>query len=298
MKLLITGAGGFIGSRLADHFRAAGAQVGVDRQPGAHRAPLTVASLTELAGEGAPDVVLHAAGSGTVGQVASAPDTELPANLAALLAVLEFARAQAVPPRVVLLSSAALYGDAPAVPQRECDAREPASLYGLAKQQAEVLAAFYAHRHGVQTTAVRLFSVYGTGLRKQLLWDAMNKFAQGRSEFFGTGQEQRDWVHIQDVCRFFERLLARPAAKPLEVFNCAAGRSATTAEVLQELARHAQGPAPHFNDLVRAGDPACLVADCSVAQQLLGWRAQVPWQQGVAEYARWFQTQGAVRWVR
>jgi UDP-glucose 4-epimerase len=290
MSVLITGAGGYIGGSLARHLGTAGARV---QALSCSRGELTAQALGDSVGAALPQAIIHAAGSGTVAQVAADAASELPANLHALLEVLEFARRCTPMPRVVLLSSAAVYGNAPAEPQVEEHVREPVSLYGLAKAQTEQIVAFYAHQYGLQATAVRLFSVYGPGLKKQLLWDAMNRFAAAATsgmapEFFGTGQEQRDWVHIGDVGRFMLALLGRPAAAPFEVFNCAGGRGASTSEVLAHMAHCARAPAPRFNGVVRAGDPAALLADCSKALQQLGWQASVGWQQGVAEYAHWF----------
>jgi UDP-glucose 4-epimerase len=288
MKLLITGASGFIGSRLAAHFTASGAHVCVDvaERTSAGRTTLSAHLLMQVTGGVPPDVIIHGAGSGTVGQVAADPASHLPNNLAACLAVLEFARASAPQARVVLLSSAAVYGSAPAEPQRESDSRAPVSLYGLSKVQAEQLFAHYASQFNIHTTSVRLFSVYGPGLRKQLLWDAMNKFAAGHQDFFGTGQELRDWVHVDDVCQFMSHLLAKPAAAPFEVFNCG-GQAATTADVLALLASQADAPPPQFNGHTRTGDPRCLVADCGKAERELHWRGRQTWQDGIAEYARW-----------
>jgi UDP-glucose 4-epimerase len=292
--VLITGSGGFIGGQLARHFVQAGARVVA---LASSRGGLNAQALTQAVAGQVPDAIIHAAGSGTVAQVTAGPAQELPANLQALLAVLEFARQTAPQAHVVLLSSAALYGDAPALPQNESQLREPVSLYGLAKAQTEQIVAFYAHRHGLRASAVRLFSVYGPGLRKQLLWDAMNRFMDpasgpGGAEFFGTGQELRDWVHIVDVGRFMQALLARPSAPAFDVFNCAGGSGASTAEVLSHLARCAGAAAPRFNGQTRVGDPQALLADCSKAQQQLGWRPQVAWREGVAEYARWFLQEG------
>ena len=290
-SVLVTGAAGFIGGALAAHFREQGARVFVDAERGqsasSRRWPLTEAGLLQAMSGATPDVIFHAAGSGTVAKVAAQPALELPANLAALLSVLQFAQRHAPAARVVLLSSAALYGNAPATPQRETDHRPPVSLYGLAKAQAEQLAEYYSAQHAVRTTAVRLFSVYGPGLRKQLLWDAMVKFDQGHSEFFGTGDERRDWLHIDDACTFMTALVAREPSQTFEVFNCG-GEPASTAEVLGLLAAEAGAPAPRFNGQTRAGDPPCLVADGAKAARLLGWRAAVGWREGVADYAAWF----------
>ena len=294
-SVLVTGAAGFIGGALAAHFRQQGARVFVDAERGqsasSRRWPLTEAGLLQATGGATPDVIFHAAGSGTVAKVAAQPALELPANLGALLSVLQFAQQHAPAARVVLLSSAALYGNAPATPQRETDHRAPVSLYGLAKAQAEQLAEFYAAQHSVRATAVRLFSVYGPELRKQLLWDAMVKFGQGRCDFFGTGHEHRDWVHIDDVCDFMRSLLEQPPSRDFDVFNCAGGQAASTAQVLTHLATASGAAPPQFSGQARSGDPACLVADCSKAERELGWHAKVAWQDGVAEYARWFAAQ-------
>jgi len=295
-SVLVTGAAGFIGSALADHFRAKGVQVFVDAERGhsgsTTRWPLTESGLELAMGGQVPDVIFHAAGSGTVAKVAAHPTLELPANLGAFLAVLQYAWSKAPSTRLVLLSSAALYGNAPASPQSETENRQPVSLYGLAKSQAEQLAAFYADKMDLQVTAVRLFSVYGPRLRKQLLWDAMNKFALGEAVFFGTGREQRDWVHIDDVCGFMDHLLARPALRSFDVYNCG-GSPASTSEVLTAMAEIAGAPRPAFNGQTRPGDPACLVADCAKAAHELGWQSRIAWREGVAAYAKWYALQAA-----
>ena len=167
-RILITGAAGFIGGSLAAHLRERGCEVFVDAMRNdsgfTTRWPLTVDALVQAAGGKAPDAIIHAAGSGTVAKVAANPVHELPANLAAYMAVLDYAQRHAANAHVVLLSSAALYGNAPPVPQREDDQRPPVSLYGIVKAQNEQLSAYYARQHGLTVTAVRLFSVYGRGL--------------------------------------------------------------------------------------------------------------------------------------
>ena len=298
MRALVTGAAGFIGGSIARALERQGWAVHADPRHGSPRGPLTVASLRHALDGQAPDAIVHAAGSGTVGRVAADPAVELSANMRSLVEVLEYATTHAPLTQVVLLSSASVYGNAPPVPQREDDARMPISLYGLVKAQLEQAGAFYALQHRLSVTTVRLFSVYGPGLRKQLLWDAMKKFQAGRSDFFGTGTEQRDWVHIDDVCDFVSALLAHrtnvqllgdvPAETPFTVLNCAAGQAPTNAEVLAHLARAAGAPAPVFNGQTRPGDPQCLFADCTQARMQIGWRARVAWQDGLSDYARWF----------
>ncbi|TDA81588.1 SDR family oxidoreductase, partial [Halomonas marinisediminis] len=75
----------------------------------------------------------------------------------------------------------------------------PMSPYGFSKLSAELLAQEYSQCFGVNSISVRPFSLYGPGLKKQLLWDACNKFSKGIGEFFGTGEEVRDWLHVEDA---------------------------------------------------------------------------------------------------
>lgn len=302
LRIFVTGAAGFIGSHVASFHTRLGHRVLTDvnqAQPrSAGHGPLGEAAILRSLGGERPDVIVHAAGSGTVAQVAADPAKCLPANLSSLLAVLEYARIHAPQAHIVLLSSAALYGNAPAFPQSESDAREPVSLYGVAKAQSEELAAFYGHQHGLASTSVRLFSVYGPGLRKQLLWDAMVKFRYGPASFFGTGRELRDWVHIDDVVEFIAQLAGIVTRSPLTAglgaINCASGRAASTAEVLGILASASGAAPPEFNGQTRPGDPPCLLADCSRALDLLGWKARIEWRTGVAAYAQWYLEQAPV----
>ena len=141
-SVLITGAAGFIGSTLAAYFRQQGVTVFADAEPGhpgntTTRWPISESSLLQVAAGSTPDLIIHGAGSGTVAKVASQPELELPASLGAWLAVLQYARLHAPRARVVLLSSAARYGNAPATPQREDETRSPLSLYGMTKAHAE-----------------------------------------------------------------------------------------------------------------------------------------------------------------
>jgi UDP-glucose 4-epimerase len=291
MKVLVTGAAGFIGGCIAAYLRQHGIQVYTEPVAGGARRDISESALLEVMQGDRPDAVVHAAGSGTVARVTAAPAQEMTANLSALMGMFQYVLGHAPRAHVVLLSSAALYGNAPAEPQRENQARPPVSLYGLVKAQAEDLGAYYCAQHAVPVSAVRLFSVYGPGLRKQLLWDAMNKFAVGRNDFFGTGEEQRDWVHVEDVCRFIVALLAAPAPQVLQVLNCAGGQAVSNAQVLSHLAAAAGAPPPVFNGQTRQGDPSCLVADIALARQRLAWDAQVAWPDGVADYAAWFASQ-------
>ena len=96
------------------------------------------------------------------------------------------------------------------------------SPYGLHKHMAEELCEYYNRIHGYRIRSIRIFSAYGNGLRKQLLWDIYQKYQNtGRIELFGTGEETRDFIHVSDIVRAIELILAYDG--PENVINVANG---------------------------------------------------------------------------
>src|SRR6202012_4896575 len=109
---------------------------------------------------------------------------------------------------LIVASSAAVYGAQHAGPIAEQDALVPMSPYGQHKLMMEQLCRSYAMTFGIRSTVVRLFSVYGASLRKQLLWDVCSRLHRGERSLMlgGTGREIRDWIHVRDVVRLLNRI--------------------------------------------------------------------------------------------
>jgi UDP-glucose 4-epimerase len=295
--VLVTGARGFVGRHVA---RAAGAVAervaGVghgnrDREDAARsglaawiEGDVTIAALAALPVR--PTLVVHCAGGSSVGASIARPADDFARTVGSTLAVLEYVRTRAPGAAVVLPSSAAVYGDAETVPTPEHAAPRPASPYGVHKKMAEELCAAYGRHFGVRSAIVRLFSVYGPGLRKQLLWDACNKLAGGDGRFGGTGGERRDFLHVEDAARLLLRA-GGDASPDAPVFNGGTGVATSVRDVLQALADDLGTAGPCFSGDVRAGDPAQLVADVARTSGW-GWRAERGWRDGIREYAEWF----------
>jgi len=135
---------------------------------------------------------------------------------------------------------------------------------------------------------VRLFSVYGAGLRKQLLWDASQKIMRGENNFFGTGDEIRDWLHVEDAASLLITAAGHASAM-CPIVNGGSGAGVTVREVLAELfTRFERADAPNFSGAARSGDPVGYVADIARAREW-GWQPLVDWKQGVCEYVGWFK---------
>lgn len=190
---------------------------------------------------------------------------------------------------MVLVSSAAIYGDQGDVDLVEGNSHTPISPYGFHKAMAEQLCDSYSRFFGLRISIVRLFSVYGDGLRKQLLWDAANKFTNGERRFFGTGHELRDWIHVEDAAR----LLAAAALKPqrtLEVYN-GGHEKLTTSQILTLLAgQFSADIRPEFTGETHSGNPRRLTSDSRHTMDQLCWTPSTSIEDGLRAYAAWFKT--------
>lgn len=296
--VLVTGAAGFIGRHVARAYAREGAHVigvGHDAAGDANAKELGVAqwvrgsvfsgTLQSLGVQ--PDIVVHCAGDSSVGASFSDPERGIERNLQTLQPVLDLARQSARSPRVVVLSSAAVYGAAPRLPIAEDDAVQPVSPYGQGKVAVEQLCRDYGPAHGLPIALLRLFSVYGDGQRKLLFWDACTKFAAGQSDFGGTGRERRDWLHVDDAVSLIMHAADR-AVPGVVTLNGGSGRSLTVADALGHL-RAAWGgatPALRFTGEARIGDPPGYEADIARATAG-GWTPKVRFENGIEAYARW-----------
>jgi UDP-glucose 4-epimerase len=237
-RILILGASGFIGEACARALGNLGHEVaGVGRRgasapdgPTYRTSPLDAADLRRLVAEFGPDLCLNAAGSGSPAASVNAPGTDFEANTALVQRTLEALRLEAPGCRYVGISSAAVYGDNPILPWKEDAATNPRSPYGYHKLYAELLAQEYHRLYGLATLTLRLFSVYGPGLRKQLFWDVFQRSrCNNELSLFGTGQEMRDYIYIEDVAAGIAQL-SEQAKYVGEVLNLGTGRPTSVAE--------------------------------------------------------------------
>lgn len=298
-NILVTGAFGFVGRHVARSAARAGHMVvGIGhgswtrsewREWGLsewHSADVTLNSIVSYAGE--PDLIVHCAGSGSVGFSMCNPAQDFDRTVVTTRDVLEYVRLHRPATKVVLPSSASVYGDARVLPISTDAPLKPVSPYGLHKRMAEELCLAYKRHFAVRVAIVRLFSVYGIGLRKQLLWDACDKLSRGSASFGGSGDETRDWLHVDDAARL---LLAAGHMEFAEIpiINGAAGTGVPIRFVVETLARALGGSAQIcFSGISRPGDPVHLVADISGARQL-NWRPEQTLDEGLALYAEWFR---------
>lgn len=297
-KVLITGMAGFIGRHVASEFASKGWQIiGLGRgdwnacqdHPLSewHRGEITLDSLIEFGGK--PDAIIHCAGGSSVGFSVTQPAIDFDLTVRTTSNVLEFIRVHTPATRLVYPSSAAVYGQVKALPILEESPLKPVSPYGLHKQMAEDLCQLYARQFGVSIAIVRLFSIYGPGLKKQLLWDACQKFEKGSYDFFGTGEEVRDWLHVADVAKLF-LTASQNATNQCPVVNAGSGQGVSVKEILQHMSdKFGIGVSPKFSSKPKVGDPNAYIADIFKVN-VWGWTPRITWSAGVAEYVDWYKS--------
>ena len=305
MTVWVTGANGFIGRYLAHELADAGHAVdgighGAMEESEKQRLGLRTwvngeieaANLNALAaGRGLPSAVFHLAGGSSVGLSIALPFEDFSRTVASTARLLEWMRSSAPQTRLIVASSAAVYGADHGGLIAENAGLVPMSPYGQHKLMMEQLCRSYATTFGVRSTVARLFSVYGPGLRKQLLWDICSRLQRdGRTlDLGGTGAEVRDWTDVRDVARLLACIAEQPQPEAFRAINGGCGRGTTVAEVTQMIVRHWGGDiAVRYSGIVRAGDPFSLVADATALHRLpFDWR--VPIEQGLVDYVKWFK---------
>lgn len=300
--VLVAGGGGFLGAQICAAFAARGwnvtsAGIGApDGPPGAfnHHEGLISRDLLAAAAQahGQPDLVVHAAGGASVGQSWESPRGDFDLSVGSTAEILDFIRHQTPRPGLVLISSAAVYGNAGSEPLREDAACLPMSPYGVHKRVCEELALAESRMTGIGLQIVRFFSLYGEGLKKQILWDILSR-SSGQPdtlELWGDGEETRDFLHVDDaarlVCLAGETLQSGRA----RIFNGASGSPVLVRQLAIKLLESAGlTPALAFNGKHRSGDPRHLTAVISRAHNELGFVADVSLQDGLRRYADWFR---------
>ncbi len=285
MVALVTGANGFLGGYIADALAGAGHEVARAGRP---EVEVPSPELARLVRERPPGLVVHCAGPASVAGSMEDPHRDFEGSVVVLSDLLELLRALPDPPRTLLLSSAAVYGEPRSLPIGEDAEPAPLSPYGFHRLACEVIAHEYHEIYGLPTAAMRIFSAYGEGLRRQILWDVCRRLLdEGEAELFGTGEESRDFVHASDVARA-ALAIADGGAFEGEHYNVASGRETTVAELAGLLAR-TLGLDPGvitFSGKRRAGDPANWRADIARVAAL-GFEPRVPIEDGATAYARW-----------
>lgn len=311
-RLWITGAHGFLGRHVARAFAQGGWSVlgvghgswrkseaqswGLDHWLESDITPGSLKTLSDVAG--APHAIFHAAGGSSVAQSVTHPVRDFDRTVRTTLVLLDTIRRAAPEALVMLPSSAAVYGVAGNGPIKETAALNPVSPYGLHKCLAEQLVRGAHRLVGLRYAIIRYFSIYGPGLRKQLLWDLAQKLSSKPKHIvlFGTGEEARDFLHVEDAARFAVLVAEKMTGRDPMIINGGSGDCVPVHYIAKTLGGLLSPQTEiRFNGTRRAGDPFHYQADTRLIRHL-GFRPAWNLEKGLAAYVDWLaQSHGGYR---
>lgn len=295
--LLITGVAGFLGRAFAREFAAAGwtiigtdiaapENVPLDLLQSYHQITLPSLQLMEIVATHRPDLVIHSAGRASVPLSFESPDADFASGPVVTANVLEAIRKSGIRTKLILCSSAAVYGDPQSLPVSEHFPTAPISPYGYHKRIAELLCEQYTTCFGLSTAVMRIFSAYGPGLRRQVVYDTCRQAIHGRISLYGSGEESRDFIHCADVAKA-ARCIAENSNMKSDIYNVANGEE-TTVAALASLVKAQSDPAMtlDFRHQKSHGMPQRWLADIQKLRSL-GFAPSIRFEKGVAGVLKW-----------
>jgi len=312
---LVTGAAGFIGSRLAEVLLEQGHTVtGVDNLNDAYdvrmkdfrlsklqairgftflRADISDRTILDanstLAGQKFEAVINLAARAGVRASVEN-PWVFYESNVLGTLNLLELCRQRGIP-KFLTASTAGVYGDkAPRPTSEEADSNHPLQPYAASKKASEVLAHSYHALYGLDVTVVRYFNVYGPAPRPDMVIFRFAKWiTEGQPvELFGDGEQSRGFTYLDDIV---SGTLA--ALKPLgyEIINLGGHQPLNLIELIRILEKLI-GKKARVNQLpANPADIRASLADVEKAKRILGWQPQVGLEEGIGRLVDWYNAE-------
>ena len=315
MRLLVTGAAGFIGMHAAARLLERGHEVlGIDNLNAYYDPALKAARLERLlphpkfrfekldiadAAEmeklfrtNSPDVVLHLAAQAGVRYSLENPMAYVTSNVAGFLNILEGCRA-AKTAHLCYASSSSVYGANAAMPFREEDRVDsPVSLYAATKRANELMAESYSRLYGLACTGLRFFTVYGPWGRPDMaLFVFTRAILEGRPiRVFNGGDMLRDFTYIDDIAEAVARIVERPhPGGPARLFNVGHGSPVKLMDFVRAVERALGRKAQIELAPMQAGDVPATYASTEKLRAEIGYAPATPVEAGVERFVAWYR---------
>lgn len=299
MRSLITGGRGFVGTWLADHLREQGDEVvAID-----YEVDVTdPVALLEAVTAAAPDAIYHLAALTHVGESWKDPLQVLQVNVIGTAALLAAARQCGTDPRVLVTSSAEVYGavtDPSLMPLDELTPTAPLTPYAASKLAAEALIGQAFRGHGQEVIVVRPFNHIGPGQTPNFAVPALAKRIveadrrEDSSIAVGNLAARRDFTDVRDVVKAYRLLIE--SGTPGEVYNVCSGHDVAIEEIATTLLRLAGTSLEFKTDpaLTRPVEVPVLRGDPTRLQHATGWKPEIPLEQTLADVLEyWRQYEG------
>ena len=298
MRYLVTGGAGFIGSHICDRLLAEDHQVRIldNFSTGKHENIPASTDIEVIEGDVGDydtvktamqgiDMVFHEAAIASVPETVGNPLASERVNYRGTLNILEAARHAGVQ-RVMFACSAAVYGDLPELPKQENMPVRPLSPYAVDKLASEHACQMYTYLYGLETVSLRYFNVFGPRQDPSSPYSGVisiftDYINQGKQPtIYGDGEQTRDFVYVSDVVEANILASTSPTAAG-KTFNIATNSKLSINDLLKTICNIQGKPFEPGYQPGREGDIRHSRADISAAQEQLGWKPGVGFEDGL-----------------
>lgn len=292
MKILIIGSLGFIGSSLklalSEKHDVHGADI-ISKIQENYTSVEKPQMLANLIKDNKFDLIINCSGSANVQFSFSSPYDDYNLNVNNVFLHLDNIKQYSPCTKYLLLSSAAVYGNPKVSPVCENNSVAPISPYGYHKLAAENLCKEFNDIYNIQTLIVRIFSAYGPGLKKQLFWDLHQKCQKSnRVELFGTGEETRDFIFIDDLVKALELVMVNSLFEN-DIINIGSGYSIEIKEVAKAFFDNSSKPVDYFfSNTALSGAPNNWSVNIDKLKAF-GFEPQYSISKGIKKTSLWLQ---------
>lgn len=314
MRILVTGAAGFVGYHVCEALLARGAEVlGIDDCNAYYDVRLKQARLERLGRHknfvfrrmdiadhesvlslrDGLDVVIHLAAQAGVRYSLEQPFAYAAANLTGHLSILELVRHSPNIKHLIYASSSSVYGTGTVMPYAEtARADQPSSLYGASKRADELMSHSYSHLFGLKQTGLRFFTVYGPWGRPDMAYFGFAEaIMTGKPvTLYDGGRLKRDFTYIDDIVAGLLGVLDVPPADatPHRLFNIGNNRPEYVSDLVRLLEVSLGRKAVIVDAPKPEADPVETWADVSVLAALCGYAPHTTLETGIQKFVQWY----------
>lgn len=295
MKIVIIGSSGFIGSNLLKFLLKNKYDViGYDIKESSQVQCLKIESIEDIITENVfknTNIIINCSGSADVNFSYLNPLKDFEKNSYEVFKLLDGIIKYNRKINYINISSGAVYGSLASEKVNEKSQLDPKSIYGFNKLISESICEQFNTIYDIKTTSIRIFSAYGPGLKKQLFWDLFKKASEKKDiELFGSGNDYRDFVYIEDVCSSIEVLISQKFRKH-EIFNIASGEKTLISEAVSIFFNLLNKKIDYkFSGNLLKGYPKGQHADISKIIKL-GFKPSYSLEKGLSHTIKWMKEQ-------
>ncbi len=295
-KVLITGAKGFLAKNLSNYLSKKGYHVyGIghgkwkikDYKKFGYKKFLSGSiSKKNLFSVGRNvDYVIHCAGK----SIGYEPLRDFDKNSLSTYILLDFLSNLKKRPKIIFTSTISVGVTSNKKSLKENNTLHPFSHYGLNKKISESICVFYSEKFKLDILILRISSLFGIGLKKQFIYDAIKKVLKSQKIFWGTGKEVRDFIHIEDLSEIILRFI-KLNKKGLNIFNCGSGNLYSTKQIIKIIQKNIGRKYPiSFNNYGKNINPKYLIPNIKKLTKEIKFKSKRDFNKDIINKILWIK---------